>query len=136
MFKLTKLADYSTVIMAELARHGTKPQTAREIATRTHLPAPTVSKILKRLTRQALVDSTRGVQGGYFLAQPAEKIGLLEILSAIEGGKVALTDCAVDPTRCNVAAHCAVAPKWQSLSHIVQQALSQLHLSDLLPEKV
>lgn len=133
MFKLSKLADYSTVIMADLVACGEGAQTAKQVAQRTRLPEPTVRKILKLLTKKGLLVSTRGVRGGYTLAMRADEIGLLDILSAIETDPVALTECAGAHDHCDVAAHCHVAPQWQSITRIVETALSGLSLADLLP---
>ena len=65
MLRISKLADYGTVIMVYLAKHPQQLCNARDIALHTHLTVPTVSKLLKRLTAAGLVRSVGGVAGGY-----------------------------------------------------------------------
>ena len=49
-------------------------QSAAELAERTRVGLPTVSKLLKELQRAGLVVSVRGARGGYQLARPPDSI--------------------------------------------------------------
>ena len=71
MLKLGKLADYGTMIVTVLAADPARMYSAQDLAARTHVSAPTVSKLLKQLTKGGLVESLRGAHGGYKLARPA-----------------------------------------------------------------
>ena len=94
MFRISKLADYGVSLLAALAAdRGGEPHTARGMAGRVGLPLPTVSKILKALSRQGLLVSHRGVRGGYVLARPPEEITVAEIIRALEG-PIGMTECA------------------------------------------
>jgi Rrf2 family protein len=73
MLRMSKLTDYATVILASLAQDADRRRTAGEIALASHLAPPTASKLLKQLQRAGLVESTRGLRGGYRLARPAQK---------------------------------------------------------------
>src|SRR5439155_403141 len=63
MLRLSKLTDYGTVIMSHMARRPAGLHSAGEIALALGVAAPTVSKVLKRLTRAELLQSVRGAQG-------------------------------------------------------------------------
>ena len=96
MLRISKLTDYATVILAEPRRRQPRElQTAAEVAERTRLGLPTVSKLLKSLQRAGLVASARGAHGGYQLARPAGAISAAEIIDALEG-PVAITECSGD----------------------------------------
>jgi hypothetical protein len=82
MLRISKLTDYATVILARLAAEPTHRFTAGQLASQTRLAAPTVSKLLKQLHRRGLVNSTRGLHGGYLLARPA-----IEINAGLAAGK-------------------------------------------------
>jgi DNA-binding IscR family transcriptional regulator len=62
---MSKLTDYGTVVLAELANGRTGFVSAAEVAQATGLGLPTVSKLLKTLAKAGLVTSTRGSHGGY-----------------------------------------------------------------------
>ena len=79
MLRISKLADYGTVVMVYLAKHAQELCNARDIALHTHLAVPTVSKILKRLTGAGLLTSVRGVAGGYRLQRSLLKYQFLKL---------------------------------------------------------
>ena len=64
MLRISKLTDYGTVILACLASQPDRLWTASEVAERTHVGLPTVSKLLKKLQRSGLVVSARGQPWG------------------------------------------------------------------------
>jgi len=53
-----------------------------------------VANLLKEFCKAGLLESRRGLHGGYRLARPANDISLLDVLSVIDG-PVQLIDCAV-----------------------------------------
>jgi len=74
MLRISRLTDYTTVLLAALAGEPQRVQTAAALAGQTGIALPTVSKLLKELHRSGLVTSTRGLHGGYRLARPAAQI--------------------------------------------------------------
>ena len=132
MFRLSKTTDYGIVLMAQLASSPDRaPQNARELAHSADLPIPMVSKILKALAREGLLVSQRGSKGGYQLARPPEALTVSEMIRVLEG-PVALTDCAIGPALCSHESLCSVREPWQRISRIVEQALADLTLADLV----
>lgn len=135
MFKLSKLADYGTVIMAHMALEPERVMSAAQIAAETRLAHPTVSKILKLLSRRTLVAAQRGQHGGYALARGPGEISLAEIIDAVEG-RFGLTECASDPGACRQEASCAVRRHWLRVDHAVRGALEGLTLTQMIePER-
>jgi FeS assembly SUF system regulator len=130
MLRMSKLTDYGTVVLAQLAASGDRLATTGQVADATHLAPPTVSKLLKSLVRSGLVVSTRGVQGGYALARPAEAISAAEILDALEG-PVALTECSATNGCCDLEAFCRVGMAWQRINQSIRRALQGVSLADL-----
>jgi FeS assembly SUF system regulator len=131
MIKLSRTTDYGIVLMAHLAESGAGAQhNAREVAERTGLPAPMVSKILKALTREGLLASNRGAKGGYSLARSPEDISVPEMIAALEG-PIGLTECAVHPGACSQESSCHVREPWQRINQVVRDALARITLADL-----
>lgn len=132
MFKLSKTTDYGIVLLAGLARDPSAlPRNARELAESSDLPVPMVSKILKALAREGLLVSQRGSKGGYRLARKPEDLTVSEMIRVLEG-PVALTDCALGPELCEHETLCAVRQPWQLISRVVEQALADVTLADLV----
>jgi FeS assembly SUF system regulator len=130
MLRMSKLTDYATVVLATLAAHPTRRQTAAELAASTRIAAPTVSKVLKTLQRAGLVSSTRGQHGGYLLARPATSISAAAILDALEG-PLALTDCAAGAGHCGIEENCRVGRSWQRVNLAIRRSLYEVSLAQL-----
>lgn len=133
MFRLSKATDYGIVLMAQLASDPTDtPHNARELAECADLPVPMVSKILKALAREGLLESQRGSKGGYRLARAPEELPVSEMIRVLEG-PVGLTDCTIGPELCEHEMLCAVREPWQRINRVVERALSDVTLADLVP---
>ncbi len=130
MLRMSKLTDYGTMVLAQLAANGGRLCTAGQVADATHLGQPTVSKLLKSLVHSGLVVSTRGVQGGYALARPADAISAAEIIDALEG-PVAITECSSTTGGCDLESFCLVGVAWQRINRSIREALDSVSLADL-----
>lgn len=141
MIKISKLADYGVVVMGALAdisaNHDPKASSVAtgELSAATHLPLPTVAKVLKLLAKAKLVKSTRGAQGGYVIAHAPNTITLADIVSAVDG-PVMLTECADGHGACIISDHCALKGRWGAVNRVVAQALANVTLSELMHSTV
>jgi len=78
--------DYALRAIFDLAAHGSdQPVRIAEIAQRQKIPRKFLELILMGLKQAGLVESRRGVQGGYLLARPGEGITVGEVLRLVEG---------------------------------------------------
>lgn len=131
MFRVSRLTDYATLVMTCIATHPGDVLSTAQIAEEAHLELPTVSKLLKSLGHAGLVDSFRGVNGGYRLARPAQKISLADIVEAIEG-PLGMTECTLSEGQCEREAQCGVRGSWQRINHVLDNALRAMSLADML----
>jgi FeS assembly SUF system regulator len=131
MLRLSKMADYGTVVMTALIREPGRSRSAAEIAAAISVPVPTVSKILKILTRGALVTSLRGAKGGYLLSRPAAQISLADIIHVMDG-PIGMTECSVTPGLCSQEAGCVVRSNWQRVNHAVLGVLQATTLDQMI----
>lgn len=134
MLRISKMADYGTLVMAYLAQHPELAFNAKEIAERTRLTVPTVSKLLKLLTRAGLLTSLRGAQGGYRLAQAANSISLAQIIDALDGG-MRLTECSHPSGLCFLESTCALHSNWKFISQTIRNTLQNISLNDMLQKQ-
>jgi FeS assembly SUF system regulator len=130
MLRISKLADYGTVVMVYLAKRSSQLCNAREIALHTHLAVPTVSKLLKRLTAAGLLTSVRGVSGGYRLQRPAADISVTEVIYALDEDR-GLTECSLQPNECSLRGVCHIQGNWQLISQGIAAALESVSLETL-----
>lgn len=130
--RLSSMADYAVVTMCAAARHcGAVRVSAAELAAETGLPAPTVQKLVSKLTAAGLLRSVRGVGGGLQLARPAAAITLADIVEAVEG-PIALTSCVEHGRRgCALEQTCTVRPHWGAVNDAMRGALAGFPLTQL-----
>ncbi len=137
MIRMTKQTDYGIVLLTRMAALPDRQFNATKLAAESRLPQPTVSKILKVLARAGLLDSHRGVKGGYTLARDPETITVTEVIGALEGG-IGITECIDDtPGECSHEARCPVRGNWHRINEAIRQALDGINLAEMAqPEAV
>lgn len=132
--RLSNLADYAVVTMSAAARHcGGGRVSAGELAAETGLPAPTVQKLVSKLSAAGLLRSVRGAGGGLQLGRPAAAISLADIVEAVEG-PIALAVC-IDGD-CAMDHDCRVKPHWPIVNTALRGALAGISLTRLSAEAV
>lgn len=140
MFRLSKITDYGILLLSQMAstamregRASKEPviHNARELADQVDLPLPVVSKILKSLAREGVLESHRGARGGYSLAVDAEQLTVSRMITVLEG-PVAMTECAASVGLCLHEDSCAMRSPWQIINNVVKNALDEITLADLV----
>ena len=131
MLRISKLADYATLIMSRLAQKADTLCSASLLAKALGLSLPVVSKILKILCQAGLLTSVRGVDGGYRLARPAQEITLAAVVAAIEGD-LAVTECCSLRGACVLDATCATKKNWKVINGVISSALERVTIEDMV----
>ncbi len=127
--KLTTRGHYSVKALLDLSlqpRFG--PVSVRAIAARQDIPAPYLEKLLIEMRRAGLVESIRGVQGGYKLARSPAQISLGEILAAV--GETIEPLPRHNPEQ-GQAEDWVTFTLWQRLHQKLKEALYSITLADL-----
>ena len=83
--KVSEAASLALHTMVLLANDLDRALTAREMAETFQVSEAHLAKVLQRLTHAGLLHSERGPKGGFTLAQPADKVSLLNVYETIEG---------------------------------------------------
>jgi Rrf2 family protein len=83
---ITSKSPYAVRALAELARTGSAgPVPIGEIARRREIPVQFLEGLFATLRRAGILQSQRGVKGGYSFARPADELTVLEVVEALEG---------------------------------------------------
>lgn len=131
MLRVTKIADYGIVMLTHLASHPGGHFNARDLARTVQLPLPVVSKVLKLLAREGLLESHRGTKGGYGLARSPQDITVAQIIRALEG-PIAVTEC-TDSVHgeCCLEMQCPVRVNWHRINQAIHHALENITLAEM-----
>lgn len=128
--RLSNLADYAIITMAQAATHcGPGRVSAAELARETGLPVPTVQRLVSKLTAAGLLRSVRGAGGGLQLGRPAAAVTVADIVEAVEG-PIALTAC-IDDRECDYEARCKIKSHWPIINAKLRSALAEVTLEQL-----
>lgn len=112
MLRISKKADYAVFLLGAIARQGAFPGgsagdavvSAHEIARQAGLNKSVVANLLKEFAKSGLLESTRGLKGGYRLVRPPSEISLGDILEVVEG-RFVLVDCVAHDTGRSTSGH-------------------------------
>ena len=131
MLRLNRMTDYAIVVIGALARrHGDVVATAH-LAELTGLAQPTVAKVSKILLAAGLVETQRGVRGGYRLIKASADISLVDIVEAMEG-PIAVTDCVDEVQAASAISNCySVGTPSDHVHLAIRNALNDVSLEDL-----
>ncbi len=128
---VTRETDYAVRCILYLAKGLDRKASAGEIAEQMHIPKSFLAKILQRLVREGIVQSIRGINGGFRLLKKPDHITLLEVLTAIQG-IAPVSICAIDKRLCSMTSHCGVHPVWLEIRQEIERRLSTRTISSLL----
>ena len=89
MITITSKSRYAVLALAELARQGAvpggQPVPIAELARRRDIPLQFLEQLFATLRRGGLLQSQRGVKGGYSFVQDPGEVTVLKIVQLLEG---------------------------------------------------
>ncbi len=100
MLRISKKADYAVFLLGSIARAGAYPGgpasdavvSAHEIARRAGLNKSVVANLLKEFVKHGVLESVRGLKGGYRLVRAPRDVSLHDVLEVVEG-RFSLVEC-------------------------------------------
>lgn len=127
---------YALRMMLDLAENqGSGYVALKDIAARQEISKKYLEQIIPVLNRAGLLQTTRGVQGGYRLTRRPEEYTVLDILSATETGLAAVACLERGAEPCARCGECMTLPVWQGLDKVVRDYLGGITLQDVLDRR-
>jgi Rrf2 family transcriptional regulator, cysteine metabolism repressor len=125
---------YALRAIYALAEHKeSTPLKANEIAEQQHIPIKFLEAILNQLKGGGFISSRRGMEGGYNLLRPADKLKVGEIIRFIDG-PIAPVDCVSvsRPKECEYPGHCPFFDFWGRVRQAISDVVDQTTFADLI----
>ena len=118
MLVITTKSPYAVRALAELARRGdATPVPIGEIARAREIPVQFLEGLFATLRRAGILQSQRGVKGGYSFARPPGEVTILEIVELLEG---------------ELGAEAAAGgPIWTEAADAVRNVLGAMSIADI-----
>ena len=128
--RVSAKVDYALRAMLELAAAGGLVK-GEQLATAQGIPQKFLESILIDLRHAELVASRRGVEGGYALARPAERISVADVIRAVEGPIATVRGARPEDVE-YVGAAAGLRPVWLDLRSAMRDVLEQTTLADVV----
>ena len=131
MLKITRLADYSVLIICRFSMIKNQILSAPQISKETGISQATVNKLLSLLVKGNILEASRGSKGGYRPTRKLEDISIKEIIEAIEG-PVQLTNCIDNKSdKCNLTHICITKNTWSTVNKAVVNTLHSIKIDHI-----
>ena len=134
--KISAQEEYGLRCLLQLARAESQGEslTIAQIAALEGISVANAGKLMWILNKAGLVQSQRGTKGGYRLSRPANRIHLNEVISVLDKERMQ-THCKSYSGLLDACVHtgdCGIRPVIVELHQIVENALSEITLAQLL----
>ncbi|MGD1076057.1 MAG: Rrf2 family transcriptional regulator [Thermodesulfovibrionales bacterium] len=132
---ITRETDYAMRCVLYLAKNAGSILVVDTIAGEEGIPKSFLAKILQKLAKAGIVKSTRGVKGGFQLAEKAADLSLMRIIEAIQG-RPSLNICVLDSKSCSRSCFCSIHRVWMDVQGEIEKKLDQYTISKLAREEI
>lgn len=133
--KISAQEEYGLRCLLQLAMlKEDESLTLPQIAEREGISAANAGKLMWLLNKAGFVHATRGTKGGYSLARPADEVYLSEVIKILDEDEIG-NHCESYTgvlEKCVHKGDCGIRPVIVGLHEIVQNALSQITLAQLV----
>lgn len=136
--KLTTKGRYAVTALADIAStQGAGLVSLSDIAIRQGISLSYLEQLFAKLRKAGLVESTRGVSGGYELATPSSEIRIADIIAAVDE-EIKTTACEHGSSiGCQgTTARCLTHDLWDELGRQIDIFLNAVTLEDIIEKRV
>lgn len=132
MLQVSRQVSYSLLLLALLAKEANpkNPASIKNIAKKTRLPYFFLSQLAARLKRAGILESKRGVKGGYYLRKSPKGLTIEKVIKAI-GEDIKLTRC-VSQRKCDFKKLCPLYPLWSEIEKELKAKMNKYTLEQFL----
>jgi Rrf2 family protein len=130
---LTRASEYA-LLSLDAIRKSDVPLGAEQLANELFIPKSFLAKILQSLAKHDILESRKGVHGGFVLIKSIDEISINEIIFAAEGKTPAVFDCTSYTTSCPSGSigTCSISTFLANFQTKIDDFLNGLMLSDIL----
>jgi Rrf2 family protein len=129
-------AKYALRALMVLARGDRRMIQIKTIAKEADVPQKFLETILLEMKNQNIVDSKRGIFGGYFLSKPAESVMIGTLIRAIDGPLAPIRCASVSHYRkcedCVDESTCEIRKLMREVRDAISNVLDKTSLADML----
>ena len=123
-------SKYAVRALVELAQHnGGAPVPIGDIASRRDIPLQFLEQLFSSLRKAGILNSHRGVRGGFSFKRLPEDVTVLDVVEVLDGN-VAPASCTIG-AECDKFGRCAVKDVWAEAKSSLEGVLAAATIADL-----
>lgn len=127
---ISQTAEYALRAVVFLAMNSLNAHTAQQISYATKVPTAYLSKVLQSLVKVGIIQSQRGLGGGFTLSRSADEITIFEVLEAVDPiQRIRTCPLGLESHGVNL---CALHKRLDDASAVVEKAFQETTIGDLL----
>ncbi len=127
--KSCEYAIRSVIIISQNSSNGLKTN-VKEISQQAGVPEPYIAKVLQTLSKQNLIQSSKGPGGGFYIDDSSKHLKLIEIVSAIDGDGL-FTACGLGLKECSEKNPCPLHESFKSVRTDIKKMLEKTSIHEL-----
>jgi Rrf2 family nitric oxide-sensitive transcriptional repressor len=127
---LSKTTSYALRILIFMGSHEERSCTADYLYQHLAIPKQYLRRLLTKLSKERLIVSQVGRNGGFVLGKPPEKIFISDIIDAVEGME-SLNFCILGIINCSMKPKCAMHDLWEDVRTRMISTFSTTSLHDV-----
>jgi Rrf2 family protein len=132
MIKINRKIEYALMVLKLMKeKDQAELTTAREVCDRFETPFDTTAKVMQLMNNAGILQSQKGVKGGYTLSRDLSRVTYMELVELIEG-KSFMMDCHDGP--CDMINKCNITQPIKRLNDYLINIFNALSLNELLAE--
>jgi Rrf2 family protein len=130
---LTKKTEYALLSLISIAKSPI-PKNVDKLSTELNIPKPYLAKILQSFSKQNILTSYKGINGGFEMSLHPRDITILSIAQISEEKIPSVFECSPSKENCpsNSADTCNLWPVLNNLQNKIDDFLSDLTLKDIM----
>lgn len=132
MLKINKKVEYALMVLKYMGEKNPKDIiSAREVCDKFQIPFDTTAKVMQSMNNHQLLQSVKGIKGGYTLEKSLTEFNYTDLVEMIEG-KNPDSFCVTNKGVCGLHSTCNIISPVERLNQLLNDYLSSLTLQEIL----
>ena len=130
---LTRASEYALLSLILMSKQS-HPEDVDTLSKRLDISRSFLAKVLQSLSREGILNSYKGVKGGFLLAKKPEDISLKQVIEIVEKKPIIVFECSRDTATCpsGKGDFCLIWPFLNKFQHKVDEFFTDLTLKDII----
>jgi Rrf2 family protein len=128
---ITRDTDYAIRALRYIAKRKDETVSVSTLVQELQIPRPFLRKLLQMLNKKGLLESYKGLGGGFQLKKSPSSIGLVDLVEIFQG-PFSLNECAFKKEECPQMDHCRLRKKIGELETYLSAEMQAITLESLL----